>query len=132
MKFFIAALLISATTVTATSAATTPSNTMPEIPLAETFWKLYQQANQLGINDCSNKCGRLARALRAAGYEADVLVIQPWRSRMQHAIVQIKKDGHIFYLDPVRGTRFTKVGNFGRRIRLIDFEDLDLEGTEFM
>ena len=105
-----------------------PLNSMP---LNKMFWSLFQERNIIGQNDCSNKCGRYVRALRAQGHEADIVVIQPYTTRYPHAIVALNENGKITYLDPTRGTIGYDLENLGRKIKTITHTELDSLGEQY-
>ena len=81
-----------------------------EIPLKRTFWALHRERNRAGKNDCSNKSGRYAKALREQGYKANVVVISVPRQKDLHAVVELA-DGRC--LDPAFGKVADSVEKMG-------------------
>jgi hypothetical protein len=62
-------------------------------PLPHEFQRQLMTPYELHVNDCSNKAGRYARALQAAGLDATVLLIRPNAAPPQdqtlHAVVSV-------------------------------------------
>lgn len=83
-----------------------------EIPCLDKFIELCQQYSEAGVNDCSNKSGRLARTLVNNGYHADIMRFHTKEWDPPHAIVVTKYKGEYFFLDPERkksGSNFTDI-----------------------
>jgi len=93
-----------------------------KIPLPDIFWSLNKEKKIPNANDCSNLCGRYCKALREAGYKADVVVCR--KDGVNHALV--KCDG--IYYDVSFGTRSSKVEDY---LFTIPYENLDKWGNEF-
>jgi len=84
--------------------ATKVEDPMLSMPMHEMFWSLFQERNILGVNDCTNKSGRYAKALIAGGYDAEIIIVRPDRGQYRHAIVRVtNKQGLSQYLDPTKG-----------------------------
>ena len=99
---------------------------LTSMPMSDMFWELYRERYILGQNDCSNKSGRYAVALCEAGYDAEILIVQPYNSRYKHAIVCVKCDkGHIHYLDPTYGTIGRKLEDIGELKQVIPSDKFD-------
>jgi hypothetical protein len=67
-------------------------------PLRATFNELHRKPYALHVFDCSNKAGRYCRALREAGYFANVLVIKHPDHELAHTIVAVLE-----FHDPTTG-----------------------------
>lgn len=97
------------------------------IPLKNVFRSI-QRERYSNSNDCSNKAGRYAKALRENGYKADVVVVKMHRRGELHAIVKL--DNGMYY-DPTFGTSGDKVERFGKYRFTIAYADLGKWGNEF-
>jgi hypothetical protein len=98
-----------------------------KIPLVELFDEIVKEPYKIHVYDCSNKSAKYIRALREAGYEADMICVKPYVSPLGllHAIVRIKlKDGSILYVDPTNNEWSRKIKYFGTFMWLIE-GDLD-------
>lgn len=106
-------------------------NPSGDFPLSKTFWSLFQERSVLGENDCSNKCGRYVRALLKEGYKADIVIVQPHRSRFPHAVVQLALVKDITYLDPSKGIISKDLETLGHFKEFISSEKLDELGDQY-
>lgn len=98
-------------------------------PLSSLFWRLHRQRNRPSANDCSNKAGRYARALRREGYRATVVVVhRPAPHNSLHAVVKV--DDRI-YCDPAFGTWGSDLSRFGQYRFALKDGDQDSWGTAF-
>lgn len=82
----------------------------PTPPLPRVFEALAIEPATLGTNDCSNKAGRYARALIAAGIEAHVVYVRPPDPDAQlHAVVLAGS----LVCDPTSGKVSRDLADFG-------------------
>ncbi len=94
-------------------------------PCAEDFYKLCDEEYEFGINDCSNKAGRLTRELRERGYSADVIIIDDnLTDQISHTIIRVKFRGKDFYLDPTKKECYWKIPDGFQIIKKVD--DIEL------
>lgn len=105
------------------------------IPCIDEFYKLCYEQYEFGINDCSNKSGRLARELRRKGYSAEVLIVdKDLTDNATHAIVKTKFRGKDFYLDPTQRKCYWEIPDGLQIIRKINNIELyyDIEYKEII
>jgi hypothetical protein len=69
----------------------------PAAPLDREFCAIASAPYMLHAYDCSNMSGRYCRALRAAGYDADVVLLAHPDKRRGHAVVRVT-----LYYDPAK------------------------------
>ena len=98
------------------------------LPAAATYERLVRERSRVGRNDCSNKCGRYVRALRAAGQSAEVLVVSPRGGRDLHAIVKLS-DGRL--VDPTHNVVSRDLTDFGE-LKFVLRGNPESWGAEFM
>ena len=97
------------------------------IPRMDLLGKLEKEPYFLGVNDCSNKAARYARAVPKR-YFPLVHVIRFKDSKMGHALVSVFVNDQIIYIDPSRKLA-------GRDIKAIygkDFKPLRILDTRWL
>lgn len=89
----------------------------PTPPLPRVFEALVLQDYEEGTNDCSNKAGRYARALLAAGIEAHVVYVHPKTDNAMglHAVV---RTGDLI-CDPSTGKVSRNLADFGTYVGIV-------------
>ena len=125
-SLFIAILLISPSAM-----ANSETNILSSMPLSKMFWGLYLERTIIGQYDCSNKCGKYARALSKAGHQADLVIIRPHRSRYLHAIVRLSTKDKIVYLDHTKGVISDDLESLGHLKEVISIQQLKEKGAKY-
>ncbi len=118
---FTVALLMMASAV----ASQKNSDPLSSMPLSKMFWSLFQERTIIGQHDCSNKCAKYMKALKAEGHEVEVVVILPHRSRFLHAIVKLTEGEKVTYLDPTKGIVAKNLDVMGTFQRSITYDQFD-------
>ena len=116
---------ISLLMLTSAVASEKSSDPLSSMPLSKTFWSLFQERTIVGQHNCSNKCAKYIKALKAEGHEVEVVVILPHRSRFLHAIVKLTDGDKVTFLDPTKGIvahDLTLMGTFQRSITFDEFD----------
>ena len=118
-------LTISLLMMTSVFASQTDNDPLSSMPLSKMFWSLFQERTIVGQHDCSNKCAKYIKALKAEGHDVEVVVILPHRSRFLHAIVKLTNGEKVTFLDPTKGivaNDLTVMGTFQRYINCDQFD----------
>ena len=117
--------------VTSVVASQKNSDPLSSMPLSKMFWSLFQERTIVGQHDCSNKCAKYIKALKAQGHDVEIVVILPHRSRFLHAIVKLTDGEKVTFLDPTKGIVANDLSVMGTFQRSITSDQFDSFGGQF-